>query len=240
MRQLHMHKQRFQFKCAMKLVYPVLGLVMALAFAAPVQAQMKWRHGLVQSKADAGFLYMALEKGYFKKRGLDVEYIDLRGDKFVLRALLANELDSAELSPGAPLNAMEMGADLRFIGSTMPGMPYALYVRTDIVNWADLKGKTFGVSSPGSTPDVVARGMLARKGVDDKSIKIANAGGSAGRIQALAGGKIDATASSSEFIPEVDKLGIKVMALTVDVLPEYPRFVIVARQDTNQTDAARG
>lgn len=235
MRQFHKHKQGFQVKFAMKIAHAALGLILALAVAGPVQAQMKWRHGLVQSKADAGFLYMALEKGYFKKRGLDVQYIDLRGDKFVLRALLANELDSAELSPGAPLNAMEMGADLRFIGSTMPGFPYALYVRKDIVNWEDLKGKTFGVSSPGSTPDVVARGMLARKGVDDKSIKIANAGGSAGRIQALAGGKIDATASSSEFIPDVDKLGIKVMALAADLLPEYPRFVIVAKQDTLKT-----
>lgn len=209
-------------------------LVVLLAIAAPFPAlaQTKWKHGLVQAKADAGFFWMALEKGYFKKRGLDVEFIDLRGDKYVIRALLAGELDSAEPSPGVSLNAIEHGADLRFIGSSMPGFPFALYARKDIAGWPDLTGKTFGVSSPGSTPDIAARAMLRRKGVDPDSIKIANAGGSAGRIQALAGGKIDATASSSEFIPYAEKLGIKVMGLAADLIPEYPRFTIVAKADT--------
>jgi len=156
----------------------------------------------------------------------------LRGDHDVLRALLAGEADTAEPSPGGPLTAIGGGADLRFIGSSMPGMPFALYVRKDIKDWQDLKGKTFAVSSPGSTPDIIARAMLQRKGVDPNSIKIVNAGGSAPRIQALAGGKVDATASSSEFVPRAAKLGIKVMALSADIVPEYPRFTIVAKSET--------
>lgn len=207
-------------------------LVVAFLVAAPVHAQVKWKHGLVQSKADAGFFWMAQEKGYFKKRGLDVEFMEFRGDKDVARALLAGEVDSAEISPAAELNAIDRGADLRFIGSSMPGFPYALYVKKDITRWDQLKGKTFGVSSPGSVPEVMAREMLKRKGVDPDSIQIVNAGGSGLRIKALVGGKIDATASSSEYIPDADKLGIKVMALAADLVPEYPRFVIVAQQET--------
>ncbi len=213
------------------------GLALAMVLAAPwsVRADMiKWRHGIVQSKADAGFIYMAKEKGFFARRGLDVEYINLRGDKDVTRALLAGELDSGEPSPGGPLQAMQGGADIRFIGSSMPGLPFALYVRKDINAWQDLKGKTFAVSSPGSTPDLIARAMLQRNGVDPDSIKIANAGGSVGRVQALAGGKVDATASSTQFIPMIDKLGIKVLGYTADILPEYPRFVIIARTGTLQ------
>ena len=209
-----------------------LTLALTLSFASFASAQVKWKHGLVQAKADAGFFYMALEKGFFKKRGLDVEYIDLRGDKDVIRALLAGEMDSAEPQPGASLNAMDRGADLRFIGSSMPGFPYALYVKKDITSWDQLKDKTFGVSSPGSVPDIMAREMMLRKGVDPKNIKIVAAGGSAARIQALVGGKIDATASSTEFIPMIDKLGIKVMGMAADIVPEFPRFTIVARQET--------
>lgn len=207
-------------------------LVMALLLAAPVHAQVKWKYGLVQSKADAGFFWMAQEKGFFKKHGLDVEYLEFRGDKDVARALLAGEVDAAEISPAAELNAIDRGADLRFIGSSMPGFPYALYVKKDITSWAQLKGKTFGVSSPGSVPEIMAREMLIKKGVDPDSIQIVNAGGSGLRVKALVGGKIDATASSSEYIPDADKLGIKVMALAADLLPEYPRFVIVADEKT--------
>lgn len=209
-----------------------LGLAVLVFAAAPLHAQTKWRHGIVQSKADAGFIYMAKEKGFFAQRGLDVEYVNLRGDKDVTRGLLAGELDSGEPSPGGPLQAIQGGADIRFIGSSIPGLPYALYVRKDIADWADLKGKMFGVSSPGSTPDLVARTMLVRRGVDPDSIRIANAGGSAGRVQAVAGGKVDAAASSSEFIPMVGKLGIKVLGLSADIVPEYPRFTIVTRSET--------
>ncbi len=207
-------------------------LVLTMLLAAPAQAQVKWKYGLVQSKADAGFFWMAKEKGFFKKRGLDVEFMEFRGDKDVARALLAGEVDAAEISPAAELNAIDRGADLRFIGSSMPGFPYALYVRKDITSWEQLKGKTFGVSSPGSVPEIMAREMMKKKGVDADSIQIVNAGGSGLRIKALVGGKIDATASSSEYIPDVDKLGLKVMALAADLVPEYPRFVIVAQQET--------
>ena len=175
---------------------------------------------------------MAKEKGFFQKRGLDVDFMEFRGDKDVARALLAGEVDAAEISPAAELNAIDRGADLRFIGSSMPGFPYALYVKKDITSWDQLKGKTFGVSAPGSVPEVISREMLRRKGIDDTTIQIVNAGGSGLRIKALVGGKIDAAASSSEYIPEADKLGIRVMAMAVDLVPEYPRFVIVAQQET--------
>lgn len=213
-----------------------LGLAAALAAAgfAPAQAraQAKWKHGILESKADAGFFYMALEKGFFGKRGLEVEYIQLRGERQAVRALLARELDSAETAPGGPLSAIDSGADIRFIGSTMPGLPYALYARKDIQSWEELKGKTFGVSAPGAIPDVIARMMLQRKGVDPNSIRIANAGGTSGRIQALVGGKIDATAAATDFVPEIEKLGIKVMGYAADIVPEYPRYVLTARAET--------
>jgi len=198
-------------------------------------AQVKWKHGLVKAKADAGFFYMPLERGLFKKHGLDVEYIDLRGDQHLMRALLAGELDSIEASPGVSLNAIDKGAhDVRYVGSTMPGNPYALYARKDITRWEDLKGKTFGVSAPGSTPHIFAIVMLERNGVDPSSIKIVSAGGSSGRIQALAGGKIDAAGASTEFIPNLDKFGIRVMGLAAEMVPEYPRFVINMRAGTIQ------
>ena len=207
-------------------------LIATLLVSSPIHAQVKFKYGLVQSKSDAGFFWMAKEKGFFQKHGVDVEFIEFRGDKDVARALLAGELDAAEINPAAELNAIDRGADLRFIGSSMPGFPYALYVKKDITTWDQLKGKTFGVSSPGSAPEIMAREMLKRKGIDDTSIQIVNAGGSGLRIKALVGGKIDATASSSEYIPEADKLGIKVMAMAADLVPEYPRFVIVAQQET--------
>ncbi|MGE0626249.1 MAG: ABC transporter substrate-binding protein [Hyphomicrobiaceae bacterium] len=212
----------------------LIGIVLAVftAGSAHAQALVKWRHGLVDAKADAGIFFMALEKGFFKKHGLDVEFIQLRGDLHVFRALLARELDSAEPSPGAPLNGIDKGADVVFFGSSMEGYPYALFVRKEITSWEQLKGKIFGVSSPGSTPDLIAREMLRAKGIDPSSIQIANAGGTSGRIKALVGGKIDATAAGSEYVAQQDKLGIHALGFAKDLVPNWPRFVFVTERTT--------
>lgn len=216
----------------------LLASAAALAASGPVESQAqtltKWRHGLVDAKADAGIFFMAIEKGFFKKHGLDVEFIQLRGDLDVFRAMLAGELESCEPSPGSPLNGIEKGADVVFFGSSMEGYPYALFVRKGINGWEDLKGKTFGVSAPGSTPDLIAREMLRTKGIDPDSIQIANAGGTAGRIQALSGGKIDATAAGSEFVPQQDKLGIRAIGFAKDLVPNWPRFVLTTMRTTVQ------
>jgi NitT/TauT family transport system substrate-binding protein len=208
----------------------VAGIVLGLCFGTSAQSQTKWKHGLVSAKGDAGIYFMAIEKGYFKNHGLDVEFVELRGDADVVRALLADQVDSAEFSPGPSLIANDRGADIRYIGSSMIGYPYALFVRKDINSWEELKGKTFGVSAPGSTPDLIAREMIKRKGVDPNSIQIASAGGTSGRIKALAGGKIDATAASSEYVPEQEKLGIKALGFAKDIVPEWPRFIIGIRK----------
>lgn len=208
----------------------LLAAAAAVLVAGPAAAQSlpKWRHGLVDAKADAGIYYMALHKGLFKKHGLDVEFIEFRGDLFAYRAMVAGQLESSEPSPGAPLASLEKGADFRFIASSMEGYPYALFVRKDIKSWEELKDKMFGVSSPGSTPDLIAREMLRAKGVDPRNIQIANAGGTSARIQALAGGKIDATAAASEFVAMQDKLGIKALGFANELVPMWPRFVIIA------------
>ena len=222
----HLKNAKMVFK------YLAAALFLAVLAATPVQAQVKWKHGLLDAKADAGFFWMAKEKGFFKKHGLDVEFIEFRGDKDIIRAMLAGELDSADGTPITELNAIDRGADLRFLGSSMPGLTYALYVNKDIASWDQLKGKTFGVSAPGGQQDIISRDMLARKGVDAESIKLAPSGSSATTLQALIAGKIDATAASSQFVPDADKLGIKVMALAGDIVPEFPRFAIVAQQAT--------
>lgn len=221
-----------------KLMTAAIGLLLGLSISASAQTLTKWRHGLVSAKGDAGIYFMAIEKGYFKKQGLDVEFVELRGDADVVRALLADQLESAEFSPGPSLVAMDRGAQITLIGSSMIGYPYALYVRKDINSWADLKGKILGSSAPGATPELMAREMIRRKGVDPSTLELANVGGTSGRIKALAGGKIDATAASSEYVPEQEKLGIKVLGFASEIVPEWPRFTIGVQKKTLEKQRA--
>ena len=73
----------------------------AAALAAPMlsrraRAAETWRHAILASKGDAAFFFMPKHKGFWEKRGLDVEIIELKGSKDVMRAVLANEAESAD------------------------------------------------------------------------------------------------------------------------------------------------
>ena len=219
------NRRAFTLASAAALASPMLSLRTA-------RAAEKWRHSLVSSKGDAAFFFMAKTKGFFDKRGLDVELIELKGSRDVLRAVIANEAESADSNPSDALPALEKGADVKFVGSAIEGYPYAMYVRPEIKSWAELAGKTFGVSGPGSAPHMFALAMLESEKVPVDGIQIANTGGTTSRIKALVGGRIDATAASTEFVPLADQMKIKVLGFAKDLAPKFPRFYEVMQTRT--------
>lgn len=188
-----------------------------------------WVHAIVKAKADGGFILMAQEKGYYKKQGVHVEIKQFNGSVDLVRAVVSGAVDSVEVSPDPAYDAVARGSDLKIIGSTLPSLTYYLYAKKSIASVADLKGKTIGTSSPGSLPDTFARAVLIQKGLDPKSVDVTSAGSSSERFKALVAGRIDAMASSPEYVkaakPSDD---IHVIAKAQQVVPKYPRFVIVA------------
>jgi NitT/TauT family transport system substrate-binding protein len=194
--------------------------------------QEPWQHGIVIPKGDAGYIMMAQEQGFYQEHGAEVEVVELEGAVQLAQGLLAGELDSAELSPDPIYEAALRGADLKIIGSTIPGMAYALYSSEEIGGLEELPGRTLGTSAPGALPDVIARAMLRESGIDPESVQLTNAGSDADRWQALLGGQIDAVANSAEYVPETEEDDrVKVLAQAWEVVPQYPRFMIVANND---------
>jgi len=58
--------------------------------------------------------YVALERGLFKKQGLDVEIVEIAGDPNHTKALLAGELDAAVIIGGtAVMVSASKGAKIR-------------------------------------------------------------------------------------------------------------------------------
>ena len=213
------------------LAVPALALgIMAIGTQGAFSENLvKWREGIVPFKGDAGFFYMAKEKGFFRKHGIDLEFVQIPGNVKLVRALLAGTVDAIEASPGAMYKAILHGADIQIIGSTLPGLNYALYVTEGINSWADLKGKTVGASARGSLPDIFMRVSLANHGIDPSSIHIYNAGGSSGsRVKAVSRGKIAAGAASTQFIPISKKMHIKALTTAAKEAPLYPRLVIAS------------
>src|ERR1700742_1004946 len=82
------------------------GVAAPLVGARSARALEKWSHSIVQSKGDAAFFFMAKKKGFWEKRGLDVDLVELKGSRDVVRALLAGEVQSADSNPNDTLPAI--------------------------------------------------------------------------------------------------------------------------------------
>jgi NitT/TauT family transport system substrate-binding protein len=191
----------------------------------PTSAAEKWRYGVVEAKGDAGLLFMPARFG--PKYGLAIEMVEFASSTTPVKGLISGDLEAFTTSPGIPLAAMSVGADLKFVGCNWPGATYTLYGAPDVKTVVDLKGKSVGVSGPGSMPDLFVREALSASGLPPDQVVFANAGGGSDRFRALMTGIVKATATSSEFEPEAAKLGFNVLARAHDITPKFARNCIV-------------
>ena len=214
----------------MKIVstFAAAAILLGNAIAAP--AEDLWRHGTLVPKGDAGFIYMAAEGGFAKAEGLDLKMQAFQNDTLMMKALIAGELDSYEGSPISPLIAGSKGVDAKILGCSWPKLTYSLFSHDGIGTVADLKGKRFGISAPGSLPDLVARTMLKQAGVAPSEVSFVAAGSDPERVRALMAKTIDAAISTSDFAARPE-LKLKTLAVASEALPQFMRQCIITRGD---------
>jgi NitT/TauT family transport system substrate-binding protein len=203
-----------------------LALAAAPLFAAQAQELKVWRHGVLEAKSDAGFVFMVADGGFGKKQGLDVKILQFKGDSLALRAMLAGELDSYEGNPGAPIIAAGHGGGVKIAGCYWPGLTYAIYSKPSINSIAELRGKTFALSSPGSLPDLVVRAVLEKHNIPVSEVRFSVMGSDADRFKAVSAGIVDAGAASTAFEPIAQKNNVKLLVSIHDEVPNYLRFCI--------------
>jgi NitT/TauT family transport system substrate-binding protein len=218
-------------RIALRLSLLAATALVASVAAASAQQKPVWKHATVAAKADAGFIFMAAD-GFDDKYGVEIQMVQFSGDALALRALIAGEVDSFEAIPAGAMAANSRGGDARLIGCHWLKIPHVLFVAKDSTfkSVADLKGARVGVSAPGALPDMTARAMIARAGLDPKAITLVNAGSDADRFKALVAKTIDVAPSSNEFILEGDKYGIRPLVAMRDAAPDLIRSCVVTTQ----------
>src|SRR5512139_481150 len=117
----------------------------------PAVAQEKLRVGLSSVSATQGAMWVAEERGLFKKYGIDPEVIAMGGGASrVVSSLLAGEIQFSVGGGDAVIRAALKGADTALAVSPLKTGLQRLMVRSDIRTPAELKGKKIGVTRFGS------------------------------------------------------------------------------------------
>ena len=111
-------------------------------------------------------LWVARDRGLFRKHGLDMQFILMPRNPFAVAALLAGEIDAAIVGPGHVINAASSGVDLIGIANLKQKLDYRLDARPEIKTKEDLRGKRIAISGPGSTSHLQALLALQDLNVD--------------------------------------------------------------------------
>jgi len=126
-------------------------IVTVLLTFRPIAAQERIRLGLSSISATSGSIWVAEEKGLFKKHGANVEVIFIGGGAArVVSALLAGEIQFSVGGGDAVIRAALRGGDTVLTFSPMNRGLQRLIVRPEIRTPAELKGKRVSITRFGS------------------------------------------------------------------------------------------
>jgi len=163
---------------------------------------------------------VALEKGFFAKYGLDVEFVPFPGGPRGGAALAAGEIDLLSTGVTDLYVLKDKGVDVRVIGNNNDGIHMTLVVAKDVNKLEDLKGKVIGVTSIGAFTFHLANAIAERMGWQvDKDVKVVALGGFDAQVAALKRGEI-AAFIWGDFGAVAEALGVGKVLLTLDqVIP---------------------
>ena len=160
-------------------------------------------------------VWVAKEDGLFKKYGLDVEPIFLRGGQMATQALVAG--DPPIVNIGTVVQANLAGYNLVLVAAVETNYDQIVFVRPGITKLEQLKGKKFGISGFGSATHYASTILVKHLNFDPKDLTLVPGGPDAERLAALSAGKIDATFFSSSGAPVAKKAGFVEMLQIADL-----------------------
>jgi NitT/TauT family transport system substrate-binding protein len=184
----------------------------------PANAQERLRVGLSSVSATQGAMWVAEEKGLFKKYGIDPEVIVMGGGASrVVSSLLAGEIQFSVGGGDAVIRAALKGADTVLAVSPLKTGLQRLMVRSEIRTPADLKGKKIGVTRFGSASHWVLQLMLRKWNMRNDEVQILQLGSSPANLASLDNRAIDGAVLTLPTFFLAEERGYRLLADPVDL-----------------------
>jgi NitT/TauT family transport system substrate-binding protein len=170
----------------------LVALILVAAAHFPVFGQDKIRIGLSSISATNGSVWVAEEKGLFKKYGVDTEVIVIGGGGArVASSLLAGEIQFSVGGGDGSLRAQMKGADVVIVASTLTKGLQRWMTRPSIKSWQELKGTKVAITRFGSAGHLVLQLMLKKWNLGPSDVSILQLGSSPAMLASLDKGGTD-------------------------------------------------
>jgi NitT/TauT family transport system substrate-binding protein len=158
-------------------------------------------------------LWIAQEKGYFQKYGIDATSVFVRNTPLMIAGMKAGTIPIAYGGGSGILGASVTESDLRVLATFTGKMTNNVVARPGIKTAKDLRGKILGIQGVGGTNWLAALLWLEHLGLDLKrdNIILQGTGEQVVRAQALESGKVDAAVIDMAFSKKLEERGFNVL-----------------------------
>ncbi|MBI4528002.1 MAG: ABC transporter substrate-binding protein [Deltaproteobacteria bacterium] len=207
----------------------ILALLLLIIAPGRSLALDKMRVGVSSVSALHGALWVASEKGLFKKHGIEAEVIVIGGASAGgMSALIAGDVQFLSGSGEAVINATLRGADIVMVASSLNKGVQRLVAQPLLKNIHDLAGKRIGVTRFGTASHLVLQMMLRRSGIAPDKIQVLQVGSSPAMLASLDKGGIDAAVLTMPSIFVAEERGYRILADLADMDIYYLNTMIDA------------
>lgn len=151
--------------------------------------------------------YIAQEKGFLKKHGLESEYIQMR-TAIQPQAVMAGNINFLTSVSNA-ISAAVAGLPFVVVISFCDSSPWMLVTHKDINKPQDLIGKTIALSGIRTSPHYFFQAALKKWEISEKDVGIIATGGTADSFLALTTNRVAGTVLTPPFDDKAVSLGFK-------------------------------
>jgi len=217
----------------------VLGGLLAMAawaaLGAPASAADKITVGALRFTSHAAS-FVAFERGYFKKQGLEVEFKFFQAAQPMAVAIASGDVDFGVTAiSGALINLAQKGA-IKVIGGALQeekGIDGQIILASKkaynagLTSPIKLRGRSFGITQTGSSFHYMAHKIAQKEGFAGSAIKVKPLHKVGAIIGALKSGQIDAWSIVPHIAKALMKGGsVEKIGMVADYIPNYQVTVV--------------
>lgn len=175
---------------------------------------------------------VALEKGFFKKHGLDVEATRFASGKDQAQAILSRSVDIGAIGYIPFIVGVAKGGDYSGVGiNTYYGGSQRIMVRKDspVKTLADLRGKKVGSNIGTSTTTIFVSKVMPGAGLKEGDYALVNLA-TKDQVSALATGQVDAIVALDPFGAIAEQQGIARAIFSMKTIDNPPSIYAVTNE----------
>ncbi len=213
-----------------RLLLGLIGGVALAALAEPAPAAAETVRIAHSTWVGYGPLYIARDKGFFKKHGVDVDLVVMEEPKDRFPAMLANKIDMIASTVDTAILYLKKPDDFRYVVAIDDSNGGdGIVAKKEIKTIADLKGKNVAFSE-GSVSEFYLNVLLAKAGLKESDLKPVNmAAPEAGA--AFVASKVDAAVTWEPWLSRGKKTDFGHLLVDSSTTPGLITDVIITTKD---------